>query len=182
MTETPMTVARANFTLSTMPDGTVIAVGGCSGACYDGSALASAEVYLPMYEDWTPVAAMPIVREGATATPMRNGQLLVTGGNDGRYSIYSSAETYTLPLLTGSPSQGPVGTQVTLHGHGLDAFENVRITFDFASIGSARTRSDGSFTATVTIPSSGVGQHPIRAQGRTSYGQATFEFQVTGTG
>lgn len=179
LTTYPMSTGRAGFTLSAL-DGVVVAAGGCTGECFNGSIVASTELYLPQYQEWIPGPAMTSVRQDATATVLANGQLLVAGGRNGSFTITSSAETYTLPLLKESPQQGPVGTQVTLHGYGCYAFEKVRITFDFAPLATVETNKDGSFTATVTIPSGSIGAHTIRATGRKSFAQSSVVFEITG--
>ena len=174
----PMSRGRAGFTLTLLPGGDVLAAGGCSMTC-DGTTSATTDLYLPQYNDWTPSGTMTVPRRDATATLMRDGEVLMIGGTDGGSTIYSSSETYSVPALAGHPDSGPVGTQVRIHGQGFYAFEKVQIRFDNAALGSARTGPGGGFVATVTIPSSGVGRHTIRAQGRTSFGQAMFEFEVT---
>lgn len=175
----PMSIGRAGFTLSAF-GGVVIAAGGCTGECLNGSIVGSTEMYLPEYQEWIPAPSMTSVRQDATATVLANGELLVAGGRDGAYTMASSAETYTLPLLKESPKQGPVGTQVTLHGYGCYAFEQVKITFDFAPLATAKTNKDGAFTATVTIPAGSAGTHTIRATGRKSFAQSIAMFQITG--
>jgi hypothetical protein len=178
-TQYPMSIGRAGFTLSEL-DGVVIAAGGCTGQCDDGSIVATTETYLPQYQEWISAPSMTSAREGARAVDLADGQLLVAGGEDGPYSIASSAETYTLPLLDGSPTQGPVGTEISVHGYGYYAFEKVHLTFDFAPVATVETRRDGSFTARLTIPSGSVGPHTITATGHRSQAQSSLLFEITG--
>lgn len=60
-------------------DGEVLVVGGVNGT----GALTTAERYDPVKDTWTPAGTLSTVREGHSATPLVNGQVLVAGGAAG---------------------------------------------------------------------------------------------------
>ena len=180
MTSEPMSTPRVDFTLTAEPNGDVVAAGGCTTACDSGSPTASTDLFVDHGGSWVPGPAMTTAREEAGAALLSGGQLLVVGGTDFCCHTYAGAETYSVPTLSESPTHGPSGTMVKLRGAGLDASELVHITFDSSAIATVWTRADGSYSATVTIPSSGLGRHTIRAQGRMSHGSASVTFEVTG--
>src|SRR5439155_19857179 len=59
-----------------------------------GSDLASAELYDPATGLWSATGSMTRMRELHTATLLRNGQVLVAGGQGGGSGITASAELY----------------------------------------------------------------------------------------
>lgn len=73
----PMNFARANHTATTMPDGSVIVVGGQG---FSGNYLSSVEVYSSTSVYWSTLAALPNPIAYHTATLLTNGKLLVVGG------------------------------------------------------------------------------------------------------
>ncbi len=82
-----LTTARKNHTATLLPNGKVLVVGG-----YNGSYLASAELYDPATGTWISVHSLTTARENHTATLLPNGQLLVVGGSNGSY--LASTELY----------------------------------------------------------------------------------------
>lgn len=87
-----MNVARENHTLTLLPDGRVLAVG---GFIFGGSTHASAEIYNPATNSWAMTGSMSTVRQAHTATLLQDGRVLVVGGlNDTGGSERSSAEIY----------------------------------------------------------------------------------------
>jgi Kelch motif/Galactose oxidase, central domain len=88
-----MTVPRAGHTLTMLPDGRVLVVGGQRNVGYR-SALDSAEIYDPSTGTFSPTGSMHVAREGHTATLMRDGRVLVAGGSDTGWHTLSSAEIY----------------------------------------------------------------------------------------
>ena len=89
-----MHAARAFFTATLLPDGRVLAAGGCAGC--PTKRLASAELYNPATGTWTKTASMPTARDGHSATLLPDGQVLVVGGCtvDRCASVSSSADLY----------------------------------------------------------------------------------------
>ncbi len=75
-----MSVKRVSHTATLLPDGKVLIVGGWSGSLPE----ASAEIYNPQTETFTPIGNSLYRRSGHSATLLDNGKVLITGGFDGR--------------------------------------------------------------------------------------------------
>lgn len=88
-----MAEARYTHTLTLLPDGTVLAAGGCD-AVYQG--LASAELYDPDTNTWSLTGSLAEARIGHTATLLSDGsgRVLVTGGLGADRNPLASAELY----------------------------------------------------------------------------------------
>jgi len=74
-----------------------VLVAGGEGTCVNFSCpvLARAELYNPGTGTWTPTGSMNVARTGHTATLLRNGQVLVAGGESGSTAnAGSTAELY----------------------------------------------------------------------------------------
>ena len=74
------------------------------------------------------------------------------------------------PVLTATPSQGPVGTKVTVHGSGFlvnnqpfQSVFSVEVTFDDQLIGFQPLSNTGSFDFVFNVPVSQVDPHEIHA-------------------
>ena len=97
-----MTTARARYSVTPLPDGRVLAVGGdafSSGECYP-CALASTEIYDPVTNTWAGNSPLSGPRVGHHAAATGDGRVLVIGGRnrawwqqDGEY--LTTAEIYT---------------------------------------------------------------------------------------
>src|SRR5262249_51823877 len=90
-----MSVPRAGHTATTLPDGTVLVLGGRSGQ----STLKSAEIYDPSTQTWSAFPPMMAAREGHTAPllthPHGSGfRILVLGGRDQNGTVLTSGEIY----------------------------------------------------------------------------------------
>jgi Kelch motif/Galactose oxidase, central domain len=96
-----MGTTRAEFSSSILPDGRVLAVGGFD-VPGTGKLLSSAELYDPAAGTWLSAGAMDSARFDFTATLLRDGRVLVTGGSaipadhvvPGANTVSSSAEIY----------------------------------------------------------------------------------------
>lgn len=109
-----MTSRRVWHSLSSLPDGTVLAAGGetesCSGnACFFAGSVASAELYDSSTRAFVPTGSMATAREIHTATLLRDGRVLMAGGvSYGGIDIFhgslASAELYTPPTLVPAPA------------------------------------------------------------------------------
>jgi len=88
-----MATGRAGFTATLLCDGRVLVAGGISGSPLS-TFLASAEVYNPATGAFAPTGAMAAARQGATATRLRDGRVMVAGGIDASGEALSSAELY----------------------------------------------------------------------------------------
>ena len=81
-----MIEARSVATL--LPDGMVLAVGGCCGL------LPSAELYETGSRSWIAAGSMIETRDSHTATLLQDGRVLVAGGSDNSGASLASAELY----------------------------------------------------------------------------------------
>ncbi len=84
--------ARYYHTASVLADGRVLATGG-DGENGRVGRLASAEIYDPASDTWTPTGSLTTARDFHTATVLGNGKVLVAGGNDAD-GVLASAELY----------------------------------------------------------------------------------------
>ena len=178
-----MTVGRYGGTATLLTDGTVLATGGCGEVCGDQPGLASTEVYQIQTGLWFSTTPMTQPRVFQTATLLPDGSVLVAGGGKTYYgAATSTAELFTPPLLSASPTSGPAGTRVTVAGSGFFAGEPVSVFWDGGSvIGHARTNSSGAFSTTITVPqSSPTGANMIEVYGHRSGAVAGATFTVTG--
>jgi N-acetylneuraminic acid mutarotase len=74
-----MSAARIGNTATLLGNGKVLVTGGYTGGAL-GSLLATAELYDPAANTWSPAASMAIPRFAAAATLLADGKVLVTGG------------------------------------------------------------------------------------------------------
>jgi hypothetical protein len=93
-----MNITRARFTATLLPDGTVLMAGGINSVT-GVTAPAPSEIYSPATGAFTLTGAMITGRELPRATELFNGNVLVTGGDDG-VNILASTELYynTVPI------------------------------------------------------------------------------------
>lgn len=91
-----MTTARVYFGMVLLPNGKVIAIGGCTGQNSNGctGVTSSAEIYDPSTGAWTAANSMHAARGSFAATLLLNGQVLVSGGINAAGNPISSAEKY----------------------------------------------------------------------------------------
>jgi hypothetical protein len=87
-----MSTPRVDFTLTLLAGGKVLAVGGRSG--FQSGLLDSAELYDPAVGHWVPTGPLLAPREGAVATRLADGRVLLCGGDETDGSILASAELY----------------------------------------------------------------------------------------
>lgn len=86
-----MLSARIGHTMTLLPDGRVLVVGGQTVGT--GVFLASAEIYDPKTNTWTPTNSMNVARVQHTATLLPDGRVLVVGGYD-KYIAHDTTEVY----------------------------------------------------------------------------------------
>src|SRR5882757_5515034 len=108
-----MTSSRAAHTATLLRDGTVLLAGGNSFTNGAFNPLSSAEIYDPSTGTFTATGSMSAARQGHSATLLKNGLLLIVGGqnNSGRlataelYDPSSHSFTPTGSLITARDSQ-----------------------------------------------------------------------------
>jgi hypothetical protein len=107
-----MSVGRGPGTTATLlRDGRVLVAGGCSSATDTQACVhtATAEIYDPTSGTFTRTGSMTVERAGHTATLLRDGRVLITGGHHVSADPLASAELY-------DPSTGrftPTGSMST---------------------------------------------------------------------
>ena len=92
-TVAPMGTPRWNHTATLLVDGRVLIAGGVSTTSYS-SALASAELYDPATNTWSPAANMSTPRNWAAAVRLSDGRVLASGGANGSVVSLATAEVY----------------------------------------------------------------------------------------
>jgi len=109
-----MAAARYSHTATLLPSGKVLVAGGLSDVIHPFG-LASAELYDPATNSWSPAGSLATARSDHTATLLPSGKVLVAAGQAGGY--LSSAELYdpvtnswsAAGFLT-TPRSGPTAT------------------------------------------------------------------------
>jgi N-acetylneuraminic acid mutarotase len=106
-----MAVVRGAFTASLLTDGSVLVVGGRNS---DGGGVewASAELYDPVSGSWTAAGSMGQARYGHTATLLRDGRVLISGGVNtalsGLNGPVAAAELYDPSSRSWSPTANAI--------------------------------------------------------------------------
>lgn len=90
----PMTHARCAHTATRLSDGRVLVVGGSDKLADFRGQIADAEIWDPHTDAWTPVGAMAVTRAGHTATALRDGRVLVVGGDAAGLGHPTTAEVW----------------------------------------------------------------------------------------
>ena len=121
-----LTAARYHHAASLLPNGKVLVAGG-----YNGSQLASAEIYDPATGIWTPTGSMAETRFVHTTTLLTNGLVLVVGGyGSGVYR--ASAELYNPATGTWTPTGSLSGPR---NGHTATLLPNGKVLVAGGSAG-----------------------------------------------
>ncbi len=115
-TRSSLGTGRYNHTATPLPNGKVLLAGGLGSG---SAALASAELYDPTTDTFTPTGSMGAARGNHTATLLPNGKVLVAGGTGGGASaeLYDPGTGTFTP--TGSMSTGRQDHTATLLPNGL---------------------------------------------------------------
>ncbi len=89
-------------------------------------------------------------------------------------SVLTSSFTVS-PKITEKPVSGPSGKLVNVTGNGFAADSNVVVTFDGTDVATSQTNSQGSFTATYTVPTMASGGYSVEvSDGSGNSASATF--------
>ncbi|MCC6561423.1 MAG: hypothetical protein IT478_08705 [Xanthomonadales bacterium] len=110
-TASPMNHARFGHTLTLLPDGRVLAVGGLNNSGY----LASAELFDPATEQWTLAAnSSSSTRYFHTATLLPTGKVLIVGGRQSYGGVASTHDLFDPATLRFEPANSSIGA---MEGH-----------------------------------------------------------------
>jgi MYXO-CTERM domain-containing protein len=136
-TPTSMATARENHRCVTLPDGKVLVAGGDQGSGLAFSVLASAEIYDPAGQSWSPAGAMASPRYLAEMALVNGAEVLIAGGDDGNGALSSTeifdpaARTWSTGPALVSPhetySLTTIGTSLVAAG-GWDGNEVTTVT------------------------------------------------------
>jgi hypothetical protein len=135
-----MNLARMHSNAVLLPDGTVLVVGGGTNGLY-GSPVKDAEIFDPVSESWTRVAAQATPRiYHSTAVLLPDGRVLSAGMDNGSYQF--TGEVYSPPYLF----EGPRPT-ITSAPSSLGYNQSFQIsTPDAANLGRVALMKPGSAT------------------------------------
>lgn len=92
-----MTTARAGHTATLLLDGRVLILGGAPSGGAGGAPVASAELYNPLTGTFAATGSAAVARQGASATLLTDGRVLIAGGSVGTSTgllALASAELY----------------------------------------------------------------------------------------
>jgi N-acetylneuraminic acid mutarotase len=94
-----MITARQSHVTVLLPDGRVLAAGGWNVTQSATSFLNTAEIYDPTTGTWTATASTTVARAGATATALKDGTVLLVGGDAGS-GAGNSVPTASVEIFT----------------------------------------------------------------------------------
>ena len=89
-----MTSARSLHTANLLVNGKVLIAGGVGAGGESAPTLASAEIFDPRLNAFSPTGSMSTPRLGAASVRLRNGSVFVAGGEDSSKKSVSSVELY----------------------------------------------------------------------------------------
>ena len=159
-TTTGMSTSRAFHTATLLKDGTVLVVGGLDTAGDDqGTPLATAEIYDPTIDSFTSTGPMTAGRYFHTATLLRNGMVLVTGGLNETGPL-ATAEIYNPATrafnATTTMTTVRMGHTATLLGNGKVLVAGGAISFGGRATNAAEIFDPTAGTFTATSPMIGA--------------------------
>ncbi|MDE1764309.1 MAG: hypothetical protein KGH88_08710, partial [Thaumarchaeota archaeon] len=91
------------------------------------------------------------------------GSYLIVATDPKNNVSFSAASVFTVTLAVSlTPATSHVGDEVTVGGSGFNSLSTVTLTYNGIPVGISSTNPSGAFTATITIPPSGIGsQHLV---------------------
>src|ERR1017187_3233012 len=114
-TNSPMIAARYGHTVTLLPNGKLLAAGGCSTNLIPSiNYLSTAELYDSASGTWTVTGAQVAPRAYHTATLLPGGKVLIVGGYNSSSGLLSSAELYD-PASGTWTTTGPLASAREYH-------------------------------------------------------------------
>jgi hypothetical protein len=175
-TVAPMNFVRYTHTLTVLPDGKVLAVGGTTvmDDVYPNTDQLSSEEWDPTTNTWTTLASMQVARNyHSTALLMPDGRVLIAGGGHdtgvnvpGNYNAQFFSPPYLFngarPTITSAPGSATYGSAITLQTPDAASIAKVSLVslgadshqLDFDQHFVPLTFTAGSGTLSATLPSS----------------------------
>ena len=99
-----MEVERAVHAAALLPDGRVLVAGGFTQPPNVLTVTATAELFDPATERWTPTGSMTVARRAIEGALLSDGTVLVAGGFDSANSLLATAEVFNPAAGTWSPT------------------------------------------------------------------------------
>jgi len=144
-----LNTARYQHRAVPLMNGEVLVMGGI-GVNGNYDSLPSAELYNPSKGRWTFTGNMTVGRTGHTATLLKTGEVLVTGGSAYEITCYASAELYD--TATGQwTATGDMTQPRCLHSATLLPNGNVLVAGGVSSLYDSNTQSDTDTVTTAEI-------------------------------
>jgi hypothetical protein len=173
---TPMSVGRYTHTLTVLPDGNVLAIGGATDMSQTdlSAGVLTSEEWNPATGAWTTLAAMQVPRiYHSTALLLPDGRVLVAGGghgesltSPGEYNAQFYSPPYLFngarPTITSAPASATYGSTMTVQTPDAASITSVSLvalgsdshTLDFDQHFVPLTFTAGSGALTVNTPAS----------------------------
>lgn len=147
-----MPYAQAGFTMTVLPDGRVVAVGGY--ATSPNQALATSDLFDPTTGGWTSTGPLNTARRYQSATSLGDGSVLVIGGHGASADYLASCEIFTppparltYPATTFHPLD-PVRLLDTRVGNGLSGLFSSHVPRRFQVAGRGGVPASGAVAVT----------------------------------
>lgn len=144
-----LNTARYQHKAVLLTTGEVLVMGGI-GVNGNYDSFASAELYNPSEGKWIFTGNMTVGRTGHTATLLKTGQVLVTGGSAYEITCYASAELYD-PATGEWTATGNMTQPRCLHSATLLPNGNVLVAGGVSSLYDSNTQSDTDTVTTAEI-------------------------------
>jgi hypothetical protein len=152
---------RLNPTVTVLKDGRVLVAGGYEGTSH-GTPLATAEIYKPKSGRFVATGSMDVPRRNATATRLRDGNVLIAGGYNGeavnspelfnpQSGTFSPAAAMSTPRRYPSATLLPGGAVLMAGGFATAHGDPLRSSERFLASSWRSPKSTGDFVKTGTM-------------------------------